>query len=204
MSDVIIANLVTGAAAAAVLVFGLAAWLVLVLRQLDRGWRRLQLHRAELDAALKARGDLLPRLVEITRYRLAGERDTLESLSHLRSKSIAGRTPMEKARAEAELDRAVGRVLDAAATDPGLSGLSEFEALRAAFGTAARAITVAAEAYNDAARQYNRRAAGFPGGFLAGLSGTRAAGLFGHAPSSGSAPGGSGMPGGGDRVADSA
>ena len=109
MTDEIITSLAIAGAAAGSLVVCVFVWFVVVLRQLDRGWRRMQGRRQELEGALKERASLMPQLVAVTRHRLTGERDTLEGLSHLRSKSIGGRTPGEKARAEAELDRALSR-----------------------------------------------------------------------------------------------
>lgn len=204
MTDEMMTGLAIAGAAAAGLVLCILIWFVLVLRQLDRGWRGIQERRHELDAALKERGNLIPRLVEITRHRLAGERDTLESLSHLRAKSIGGRTPMEKARAEAELDAALSRILGAATNDPGLSGLSEFESLRQALETASGAMSGAAQAYNEAAQDYNRRASRFPGSFLAGLTGTQSADYFGKPLAPRPAADDSGITGRGDRAAHSA
>lgn len=189
MTDEMITNIAIAGAAVGGLVVCIVVWFAIVSRQLDRDWRSMQACRRELDAALKERGNLIPHLVEVTRHRLTGERDTLESLSHLRTKSIGGRTPREKANAEAELDRAVARILRAAANDPGLSGLSEFERVRQALGAASQAMAEAAEAYDRAVQDYNRRAARFPGGFLAGLSGTRAAEYYGSPPARQEAPG---------------
>lgn len=204
MTDEMITNLVIAGAAAGGLVLCVILWFVIVLRQLDRSWRRMQDRRRELDAALKDRGNLIPQLVEVTRHRLAGERDTLEGLFHLRTKSIGGRTPPEKARAEAELDRALSRILRAAGKDPGLSGVSEFESVRQSLASAARAIGEAAQAYNEAAQDYNRRAGRFPGSFLAGLSGTRSAEFYGSPLSPQQAAGESATSDAEDRAARSA
>lgn len=195
MTDELIVNLVVAGAAAGGLVLCTVLWFIVVLRQLDRSWRQMQEHRRELEAALKERGNLIPQLIEVTRHRLTGERDTLEGLSHLRTKSIGGRTPPEKARAEAELDRALARILRAAGKDPGLSGVSEFESVRQSLASAARAIGEAAQAYNESAQDYNRRAGRFPGSFLAGLSGTRSAEFYGSPLAPQQAAGGSAVSG---------
>jgi len=182
MSQETITGLVIAGVVLAVACAGVVGWFVVVLRQLDQGWRGIQGRRRDLESMLKERGSLIPRLTEMTRHRLAGERDTLARLAPLRAQSIGGRSMREKAWAEGELDAGIARIIQAAEADAGLSGLTEFEETRLALEQSSGAIEDAARAYNEAVDAYNRRAAGFPGSFLAGLTGAPAAEFFGNPP----------------------
>ncbi len=141
-------------------------WLVLVWRRLEQGWRLVENHWHTLRARLKDRGDLLPQLARVTQHRLVMQKDSLEVLRRLRTRSISGRNPPERAAAEAELEAVLGRVLAAAMADPGLAGVTEFETVRTALADSTAQIRRAAAVYNDAVATYNQSTARFPANVL--------------------------------------
>ena len=156
----------------------IVAWMVLVWRRLDRGWRLVESHWRTLRARLKDRGDLLPQLARVTQHRLAMQRESLEILRRLRTRSISGRNPPERAAAEAELEAVLGRVLAAAMADPGLAGVTEFETVRAALEGGTAEIRRAAAVYNDAVATYNQSTVRFPANMLSRRMGAPKAEFF--------------------------
>ena len=164
--------------ALAVFLIAIATWVVASWRRLDQGWRLVESGWSTVRAHLKDRGDLLPQLLGVTQHRLAAHKESLEILMRLRTKSIAGRNPPEKAIAEAELEAVLARVLAAATADPGLAGVSEFETIRAGLEDNAAQIRRAAIVYNDAVAAYNRLTARFPASLLSRRTGSEKAETF--------------------------
>lgn len=161
--------------ASGVLLLAVIVWLVLVGRRLEQGWRLVDTHWKTVRGRLKERGDLLPELSRVTRHRLARQRESLEILARLRTRSISGRNPPERAAAEADLEIVLNRVLAAAMADPGLAGVTEFETVRAALEDSTADIRRAAAVYNDAVAHYNRSTQRFPASMMSRrMSATRA------------------------------
>jgi hypothetical protein len=153
-------------------------WFVLVWRRLDQSWRLVGNHWRTVRARLKDRGDLIPRLAGVTRHRLPGQKESFEILGRLRTRSISGRNPPERAAAESELEAVLGRVLAAAMADPGLAGVTEFEAVRSALETSTAQFRRAAVLYNDAVAAHNRSTVRFPANFLSRRMGAARADYF--------------------------
>jgi hypothetical protein len=172
----------------AVLLVAAAIWVAASWRRLDQGWRLVESNWRTVRARLKDRADLLPQLVEVTQHRLRVHKEALEVLMRLRTRSIAGRNPPEKAAAEAELEALLDRVLATAAADPGLAGVSEFETVRIALRDNAIQIRHAANVYNDAVAAYNRLAMRFPASLLSRRAGSERAERFDDGRGSFSAP----------------
>jgi len=156
----------------------IVAWIASVWRRLDRGWRLVESQWLAVRARLKDRGDLLPQLARVTQHRLVRQKESLEILKRLRTKSISGRNPPERAAAEAELEAVLGRVLAAAMADPGLAGVTEFETVRAALEDSTARVRRAAAVYNDAVAAYNRSTTRFPASVLSRRIGATRAEFF--------------------------
>jgi len=165
--QIIVIAIASGAFLAVIVV-----WLGLVSRRLEREWRLVDSHWRTVRAHLKERGDLLPELARVTRHRLARQRESLEVLARLRTRSISGRNPPERAAAEAELEAVLNRVVAAAVADPGLAGVTEFEAVRAALEDCTKRIRRAVAVYNDAVATFNRSTQRFPASVVAHRMGT--------------------------------
>lgn len=153
-------------------------WIMLAGRRLESAWSEVEDRWRTVTAHLKDRGAMLPRLTEITEQRLAGQREALEVLARLRTRSIGGRNPRERATAEAELEQLLERVLEAADNDPGLSGLTEYETLRAELEDMKAKIHHAAIVYNQAVFNFNHLAGRFPATLAAGRTGAAKAEFF--------------------------
>lgn len=153
-------------------------WLGVAWRRVERDWRLVDTHWKTVRARLKERGDLLPELARVTRHRLTRQRESLEVLARLRTRSISGRNPPERAAAEADLEAVLRRVLAAAMADPGLAGVTEFETVRAVLEERTADIRRAAAIYNDAVSNYNRSTARFPASMLSRRMGAARAEFF--------------------------
>ena len=112
---------------------------------------------------------LVHKFVETANHRLTGERESLEILRRRQTKVAAGRTPPEKAAATIELNSHLEQLILIADNSPGLSGLSEYEALRKKIELAADEIGRAAATYNETVDAYNRQASGLFGRFFGAL-----------------------------------
>lgn len=156
----------------------IAVWITAVWRRLEQNRRLVEEHWRTVRSRLKARGDLLPQLARVTQHRLASQRESMEVLARLRTRSIAGRNPPEKAAAEAELEAVLARVLAAASADPGLAGVSEFETARTALDESSAQIRHAVAVYNAAVETYNKRSSRFPASMLSRRTGSGNVALF--------------------------
>ncbi|MEE8444307.1 MAG: LemA family protein [Alphaproteobacteria bacterium] len=151
---------------AAALVIILIFWLVLVRRRLERGWTGVRDCADALDTCFRRRAELTPRLIEIARGSLPGEGETLASLRRLRARSLEGRNPVERSKAEDAISLAITRIFSAGDDSPSLSGRTDFEWLKERLIEAGHAIVHAQEAYREAARAYNKMADTFPASFM--------------------------------------
>lgn len=165
-TEIVIAALAVGA-----IVVVIAVWAMMIARRLERSWRLVDGHWRTVRARLKDRGDMLPRLASITRHRLTTQKEAMEVLGRLRTRSVSGRNPPEKAAAEAKLEAVLDRVLTAAGADPGLSGVSEFESLRSSIEDISAQVRHAVLVYNDAVGRYNEITARFPANIVSRRTG---------------------------------
>lgn len=171
-------HIVGVALATGVFLMVMVGWMAFVWRRVEQGWRLVESHWTTLRGRLKDRGVLLPRLAGVTRHRLTTQKESLEVLGRLRTRSISGRNPPERAAAEAELEAVLDRVLAAAMADPGLAGVTEFETVRAALEDSTAQIRRAAAVYNDAVATHNRSTARFPASMLSRRMGAAKAAFF--------------------------
>lgn len=138
-------------------------------QRLEQGWQKTQQQRDLLYDRLKNQGLLVHQFVETANHRLTNERGSLEVLGRRQIKVAAGRTPLEKAVATIELNDHLELLISIADSDPGLAGLSEYEALREKIEQAVDDIARAAANYNEIVDTYNKQASGFFGRFLGSL-----------------------------------
>ena len=146
-----------------------ATILLLARQRLEQGWRKTQQQRDLLYGRLKNQGLLVHQFVETANHRLANERGSLEILGRRQIKVAAGRTPSEKAAATIELNGHLEQLISIADSDPGPSGLSEYEALPEKIEQAVDDIARAAANYNEIVDAYNKQAAGFFGRLFGSL-----------------------------------
>jgi len=158
--------LVVGAAVVVLLL-----WLVGVYNGLVRLRNEVRNAWAQIDVQLKRRHDLIPNLVETVKGYAGHERGTLEAVVQARTKAVGAEGVVNRAQAEGELSRALGRLLMLVEAYPDLKANQNFLALQEELTSTENKIGFARQYYNDAVMRYNTRIQTFPPNIVASLFG---------------------------------
>jgi LemA protein len=150
--------------------------LVRLSNNIDKAW-------SNIDVILKQRHDELPKLVKVCNSYMTHERETLESVTNARS--VYGRSTSvdEKAKAENQLTRALGRLFAVAEQYPDLKANQEFLNVQQRISALENTIADRREFYNDSVNLYNIRIEQIPAVWVAQQIGYRARPLLAVAES---------------------
>jgi len=150
----------------AVYAVGIYNTLVRLSNNIDKAW-------SNIDVILKQRHDELPKLVKVCNSYMTHERETLESVTNARS--VYGRSTSidEKAKAENQLARALGRLFAVAEQYPDLKANQEFLNVQQRISALENAIADRREFYNDSVNLYNIRIEQIPAVWVAQQIGYR-------------------------------
>ena len=150
-----------------VYVVGIYNTLVRLANNIDKAW-------SNIDVILKQRHDELPKLVKVCNSYMSHERETLESVTNARS--VYGRSTSvdEKAKAENQLTRALGRLFAVAEQYPDLKANQEFLNVQQRISVLENTIADRREFYNDSVNLYNIRIEQIPAVWVAQQIGYRA------------------------------
>ncbi|HEY7130234.1 MAG TPA: LemA family protein [Nitrospira sp.] len=150
-----------------VYVVGIYNTLVRLANNIDKAW-------SNIDVILKQRHDELPKLVKVCNSYMSHERETLESVTNARS--VYGRSTSvdEKAKAENQLTRALGRLFAVAEQYPDLKANQEFLNVQQRISALENTIADRREFYNDSVNLYNIRIEQIPAVWVAHQIGYRA------------------------------
>src|SRR6476619_879668 len=111
--------LVFGIIVILVYVVGIYNTLVRLSNHIDKAW-------SNIDVILKQRHDELPKLVQVCNGYMTHERETRESVTNARSAYSRSTSVDEKAKAENQLTRALGKLFAVAEQYPDLKANQEF------------------------------------------------------------------------------
>jgi LemA protein len=157
-----------------VIVYGVSIYngLVGVKQQVEQAW-------ANIDVLLRQRHDELPKLIDVVKGYGAYERDLLEKVTTLRTRTVTGREPdASRLAAEDELSLAVSRLIVTAEAYPDLKASATYLDLQRRISTLEEQIAHRREYYNAAVNLNNVRMEQFPDSLLASIAGLRRATLF--------------------------
>ena len=159
--------LMFGIVSIVVYVVGIYNTLVRLANNIDKAW-------SNIDVILKQRHDELPKLVKVCNSYMTHERETLESVTNARS--VYGRSTSvdEKAKAENQLTRALGRLFAVAEQYPDLKANQEFLNVQQRISALENTIADRREFYNDSVNLYNIRIEQIPAVWVAQQIGYRA------------------------------
>jgi LemA protein len=159
--------LVFGIAGIMVYAVGIYNTLVRLSNNIDKAW-------SNIDVILKQRHDELPKLVKVCNSYMTHERETMERVTSARS--VYGRSTSvdEKAKAENQLSRALGRLFAVAEQYPDLKANQEFLNLQQRISGLENTIADRREFYNDSVNLYNIRIEQIPAVWVAQQIGYRA------------------------------
>lgn len=168
--------LVFGIIVILVYVVGIYNTLVQLSNQIDKAW-------SNIDVILKQRHDELPKLVQVCNSYMTHERETLESVTNARSAYSRSANVDEKARAENQLTRALGKLFAVAEQYPDLKANQEFLNVQQRISSLENTIADRREFYNDSVTLYNIRIEQLPAVWVAQQVGYRARPLLAVAQS---------------------
>jgi LemA protein len=155
---------------------GIYNTLVRLSNNIDKAW-------SNIDVTLKQRHDELPKLVQVCNSYMTHERETLESVTNARSTYSRSTSVDEKAKAENQLTRALGKLFAVAEQYPDLKANQEFLNVQQRISALETTIADRREFYNDSVNLYNIRIEQIPAGWVAQQVGYRARPLLAVAQS---------------------
>jgi len=168
--------LVFGISVILIYVVGIYNTLVRLANHIDKAW-------SNIDVILKQRHDELPKLVQVCNSYMTHERETLESVTNARSAYSRSTNVDEKAKAENQLTRALGKLFAVAEQYPDLKANQEFLNVQQRISSLENTIADRREFYNDSVTLYNIRIEQLPAVWVAQQVGYRARPLLAVAQS---------------------
>jgi len=136
--------------------------LVRLRNQVKNAW-------SQIDVQLKRRHDLIPNLIETVKGYMTHERETLENITKARSQAVQAEGVGDKAKAEGELTRALGKFNLVVENYPDLKANQNFLALQEELTSTENKISFARQSYNDQVLFYNNKIQMFPSNVIAGM-----------------------------------
>ena len=146
---------------------GIYNTLVRLSNNIDKAW-------SNIDVILKQRHDELPKLVKVCNSYMTHERETMESVTSARSVYGRSTTIDDKAKAENQLTKALGRLFAVAEQYPDLKANQEFLNVQQRISALENTIADRREFYNDSVNLYNIRIEQIPALWVAQQIGYRA------------------------------
>ena len=140
--------------------------LVRLKNQVRNGW-------SQINVQLKRRYDLIPNLVETVKEYMQHERETLESITKLRTQAMQTSGVEDKAKAENMLSQALGQFKVAVENYPNLKANENFLSLQEELRSTENKIAFSRQNYNDQVLFYNNKIEMFPSNIIANMFGFR-------------------------------
>jgi len=168
--------LVFGMAGIITYAVGIYNTLVRLSNNIDKAW-------SNIDVILKQRHDELPKLVDVCNSYMKHERETLEGVTNARSAYSRSTSVDDKAKAENQITKALGKLFAVAEQYPDLKANQEFLNVQQRISALEDTIADRREFYNDCINVYNIRIEQIPAVWVAQQTGYRARPLLTGAPS---------------------
>ncbi len=167
------AYILTGLAAAGLL------WVLIVFNRLVRLRNHCREAWSNIDTELKRRYDLIPNLVAAVRGYAAHEKGVFEEVARLRAECVrATGSPLEQARPENELVRALNRLIAVAESYPELRAADGFLRLQEELANTEDRLQAARRFYNGNVREINNLVQTVPSNLIANLFGFKGEEFF--------------------------
>ena len=135
--------------------------LVSLRNQTENAW-------SQIDVQLKRRYDLIPNLVEAVKGYMKHEKETLKTVTELRTKLITGNI-QDKAKANNQFSNALKSIFAVAESYPKLKADTNFLNLQEELSATENKISYSRQFYNDAVYSLNTAIQSFPSNILASL-----------------------------------
>ena len=132
-----------------------------------------------IDVMLKKRYDLIPNLVETVKAYMKHEKETLTSITELRTRAVSGNlSNEERVEVENKLTGLMRNVMVAVESYPELKADSQFTMLQRSWNEAEEQISAARRSYNAAVTSYNNAVEKFPSSLFASMFGHKRKAVF--------------------------
>lgn len=123
-----------------------------------------------IDAMLKKRYDLLPKLISTVKTYMKHEREVLEEITEMRAKAVSGQlSDDDKVDLDNKVSKMIGGIMVAVENYPDLKANQNFLQLQGAMNEIEEQISAARRAYNAAVTAYNNAVEMFPTNILASM-----------------------------------
>lgn len=155
-----------------VIVFGSLIGIITIYNTLVRLRQNVNQGRADIDAQLRQRHDLIPNLVESVKGYAGHESTTLENV--IKARSVAAQGEPDSG-SEQGLKIALDNLLALGEDYPDLKASANFQQLQGELGDIEDKLAAARRALNAAAAQFNSAREAFPAVLFAGLFGFKEA-----------------------------
>lgn len=152
-----------------VIIAVIALFLISIYNSLVKLRNRVKNAWSQIDVQLKRRHDLIPNLIETVKGYMTHERDTLENITKARSQAVAAESVGEKAKAEGELTRSLGKFNLVVENYPDLKANQNFLSLQEELTSTENKISFSRQNYNDQVLFYNNKIQMFPSNIVAGM-----------------------------------
>jgi LemA protein len=139
--------------------------------RLVRGRQMTQEGLSGIDVQLKRRADLIPNLLETVKGYMGHERQVLERVTELRTKSLQAGSVAEKGQVEGMLTEALRTLFAVAENYPDLKASQNFMELQQSLADIEEQIQLSRRYYNGAARNLNILVESFPSNIVARMFG---------------------------------
>jgi LemA protein len=136
-----------------------------------RGRQMTQEGLSGIDVQLKRRADLIPNLLETVKGYMGHERQVLERVTELRTKSLQAGSVAEKGQVEGMLTEALRTLFAVAENYPDLKASQNFMELQQSLADIEEQIQLSRRYYNGAARNLNILVESFPSNIVARMFG---------------------------------
>ncbi len=123
-----------------------------------------------IDALLKKRYDLLPKLITTVKEYMKHERELLEKVTELRAKAVSGNlSDDEQVGLDNQISKLMGGIMVAVENYPDLKASQNFLHLQRTMNEVEEQISAARRAYNATVTDFNNAVEMFPTNIMAGM-----------------------------------
>lgn len=140
---------------ALVLILGAVGYVVQIYNQLVNVKKQTEQAWSNIDVLLKQRSDELPKIIDTVEQYMDYEQETLQQVIEARSKAQQADDPEQQAKADSELQNALGNLFALAEDYPDLKANESFQQLQDRISSIEEQISDRRELYNEAATNYN-------------------------------------------------
>ena len=132
-----------------------------------------------IDALLKKRYDLLPKLISTVKAYMEHEKNLLTEITEMRAKAVSGRlSDDEQVELDNRMSKMLGGIMVAVENYPDLKANQNFLQLQRAMNEIEEQISAARRAYNAAVTAYNNAVEMFPTNVAASMMGYKLKKVF--------------------------